>query len=168
MMLLINGYVSDGFQFWSVYKDVDALGWALTTTFVGITFGWIFLSSVIMVMLPEQENILRFYVTMSNVSMLGPLGLYWITLLMIMIGWGIGLANDGFSLRGFLYLVLWFVTCVAGSVLQWAWIDDVRALYDGDKDVGTENIDGWHDDHPLGDEDVSERVEETEEIRLPF
>lgn len=72
------------------------------------------------------------YVLSSNVTMLGPILLYWVSILLIFVGWAV----DWFKfldVMGVIRLAMWIVFSFFMSYFQIAWIDEIQALYEGDR-----------------------------------
>ena len=143
-------------------------GWSLMYTFNSFTWGWTVLFWLLRFIVDDNDNINWLYVLFSNLTMFGPLGFYWLSLLLIIAGWIIKVF-DGFSAKQAFYLFEWFFTAVFASVLQWSWIDAVRAEYTGDNKTAGDKVDDWHeknyelfpDDDENGDGDTITDIELT-------
>jgi len=81
----------------------------------------------------ENETFSYYFVTFSNLTMLGPIMIWWVTLALAMIGWIIGGLNN--AIWAIIYFLEILIVYVVGSYFMWAFIPGVRALYTGDKDT---------------------------------
>lgn len=80
----------------------------------------------------ENELVNWIYVLFSNFTMLGPVIVYWVSIVLILIGWAV----DSFDLVDSDALLKWFTWIVLSffaSFYQVAWIDEVRTVYSGDR-----------------------------------
>jgi hypothetical protein len=132
--------------------------------FNSMTWGWTFIFWFLeKFVMKENENVHWAMVFFSNLTLMGPIMIYWITAALIAIGWVVGLFT-AFSLWGTAKMIIWFALIIAASTLQWQWIDIIRASYTGDKGTASGFVDKWHDKSPIswGDDDHSATSDPTE------
>lgn len=67
----------------------------------------------------------------ANLSLFGPLGLYWLAVVLAAIGWVSSFTTKKLFKWFLMITVAWFA-----SIYQVAWIDDVRLVYNGSKFTG--------------------------------
>ena len=138
---------------------VGSLGYSLYYVFTNFTWGWTVFFWVVKLIVKDNENVDWAFVLFSNLTMLGPLGVYWVSLILILLGWVLT-GFKGFGLKTIAYLLEYFFTVVIVSTVQWAWIEDIRSIYGGDRNTGEDKIEDWHDDNyelwPNDDEEMND------------
>jgi len=67
----------------------------------------------------------------SNFTMLGPILLYWVATIMIMVGW-ISNHDVMFTNSWIGKFIMWVLMTFISSFYQISWIDEIRNLYSGD------------------------------------
>ena len=80
----------------------------------------------------DNEDVDWLFVLSSNLTMLGPVIIYWVSIVLIPVGWVL----DGFDTINtdqFVRYAAWVILAFVSSVYQIAWIDNVRAVYNGDQ-----------------------------------
>ena len=134
------------------YNIIDAVsnfelawfGWSLMYTFNSFTWGFTVLFWLLNLLVKDNETLLWLQVLFSNLTMFGPLGIYWLSLITILLGWVIDLF-DLIGAKDIAKLVAWFFTAIVASFFQFKWIGEVRAIYPGDKSTFEDTVDNWHD-----------------------
>jgi hypothetical protein len=91
----------------------------------------------------DNETVNWLYVLFSNISMLGPALLYWLSWVLIPVGW---LANtDLMDTDAILRWLAWAVLAFIASFFQEAWIDEIQDLYNGDGFTFQDTLDDIND-----------------------
>jgi hypothetical protein len=127
-----------GFSF---ETSISMLGWSIMKwSSVGVWF-WVTIFWLGRFFVGEDNEDLNWlFVTSSNFTMLGPILLYWVSIVLIPIGWAV----DGFDLvstSSIIEWVAWIFVAIIASFYQVAWIDDIRTLYSGDNWTGEGELD---------------------------
>ena len=76
--------------------------------------------------------------------MLGPILLYWLSIILIVIGW-IDAGFSGLTGETYLRFALWILMSFVASWYQLAWIDEIRDLYSGDNWTGSDEMEDLQD-----------------------
>lgn len=150
------GAITGGGGYWTLsYDGIGALGWQLMNLFSSGLWGPVILFWLIRFLVDDNDNVNWLYVLFSNLTMVGPILAYWISVVLIPIGWVV----DGLDLvtaSTVLKWTAWVFTAFVVSFYQVAWIDEVRAVYSGDRGTFGDMIDDL-------DDSVEDTVQENED-----
>jgi len=117
-------------------------------------WGPVILLWILRFFLEDNETVNWLFVMTSNFTMLGPILLYWLATIMIMVGWVTD--NDiMFTGRWVGKFFLWVLLTFVASFYQISWIDSIRDLYSGDSWV-FEEVESIQDS--VEDTTVNERL----------
>ena len=98
-----------------------------------LTWGPNILFWILHLIFKSSDTITYLFVTFANLTLLGPIIMYWVTLALALLSWIFsGFSNVLISLLLFLELAIVYIFA---SYFQWQWIDEVRAIYTGDKNT---------------------------------
>ena len=98
-----------------------------------LTWGPNILFWILHLIFKSSDTITYLFVTFSNLTLLGPIIMYWVTLALVLLSW----IFSGFSstLTMLLLFLELAIVYLFASYFQWQWIDEVRAIYTGDKNT---------------------------------
>lgn len=108
----------------SFNTGISTIGWSLMKwTSAGVWF-WVTVFWLGRLVLGEDnETINWLFVLTSNFSMLGPILLYWVSIVLIPVGW---IADSNFfDISSLLKWISWIFVAIVASFYQVAWIDDI-------------------------------------------
>ncbi len=113
--------------------SLSSLGWTIMWWYNTLTWGPNILFWILHMIFRKSETIAYYFVTFSNLTMLGPIIVYWATLALVLLSWIL----SGFAsvLKSLLYFFELLILYIFASYFQWQWIDEVRAIYTGDKNT---------------------------------
>ncbi len=136
---------------WHFNWDLSAIGWSIMK-YSSLTF-WSpsIIMWIIRLFVPNNETVNWLYVLTSNLTMLGPILLYWVSIIMIVVGW---IADQSVTFEAVLKWLAWIVLAFIASFYQIEWIGDIRDLYSGDLFTGTKELEKI-------DTEISDTVEST-------
>ena len=137
------------------FKSFTTMGWDLVSFFVSLTWFPSFFFWICALIAQNKNDTLNYlYVLFSNLTMLGPSGLYWASILFIIVGW----ACDKFAYVG-TYDAVFFgfyvvITQIAG-LMQVTWIKQVQKVYQGNSDGSSWNdesdtVNKWEENTKIG------------------
>ena len=112
-------------------SSIRGLGWSLQRWSIYSVWDPVLLFWFIRFFVKDNDVVNWLYVLFSNISMLGPVLIYWLSSLLILVGYAV----DGFEFFGFNELWKWafqVVVFFVASYYQEAWIDEIQDLYSGD------------------------------------
>ncbi len=89
--------------------------------------------------IPDNTDVEWLYVLFSNFTMLGPIALYWLSSILIVIGW-IDVKFASLGPGTYIRFALWVFMSFAASWYQLDWIDVIRSLYSGSNWTGTKQF----------------------------
>lgn len=124
---------------WNFNTELRYIGWSLQKWTTNTLWGPVVLMWLIRFLVDDNETVNWLYVLTSNFTMLGPVLLYWISIIMIVVGW----ALDGFDYvdsDALIKWVAWVFLAFFGSFYQVAWINEVNKVYTGDNWTFSEEI----------------------------
>jgi len=112
---------------------LSSIGWNLLFIYNSLAWTPNFIFWLLHMIKKDSESFTYYFVLFSNLTLLGPIFIWWLTLALAIISWIIGgLGNLVWSI---VYLIEIFVVYVIGAYFMHAYIGGVRALYKGDKDT---------------------------------
>lgn len=138
-----NAIVGGGYG-WGFYWGIQSVGWSLMRWSTISVWTVPILMWIIRFFLPDNENVNWLYVMFSNFTLLGPILLYWLASILIVIGW-IDASFDYNTTETYIRFALWILLSFVASWYQLAWIDSIRDLYSGDNWTGSEELDDIQD-----------------------
>lgn len=133
---------------WST--DLKYLGWGIASLSANLLWGPVFVLWGLRFLLEDNSTVNWLFVMFSNLSMLGPVLLYWLAAVLIPAGWILDSFGTTFNWKTLLKWMGYLAMSVVTSYYQEAWIENIRDLYLGD---------GWTFEEELGD--LNETVEDT-------
>ena len=98
-----------------------------------LTWGPNILFWILHLIFKSSDTITYLFVTFANLTLFGPIIMYWVTLALVLLSW----IFSGFSstLTMLLLFLELAIVYLFASYFQWQWIDEVRAIYTGDKNT---------------------------------
>lgn len=119
-------------RYYKFDSSIRGLGWSIQNWTTNSVWDPIILMWFIRFFIKDNDLVNWFYVLFSNISMLGPVLLYWVSTALIIVGYAVD-TFEYFDLDALLKLVAWIVISFVASYYQEAWIDEIQDLYSGDR-----------------------------------
>jgi hypothetical protein len=139
LVQFFTSYTYSGAGGWGGYNSISWNGWRLMTFFSYTLWGPNLLFWLIRFFVQDNEMVNWLFVLTGNLTMLGPIFGYWLSALLILVGWIVS-AGDGVGVGGVISFTFYLMLAFILSFYQVAWIDTVRGVYSGDMNTLTDNI----------------------------
>ena len=111
-------------------SSIRGIGWSIQDWTTNSVWDPIITLWIVRFFIKDNDLINWLFVLFSNISMLGPVLLYWVSTILIIVGYAV----DGFEDFGTYgpRLAAWILVTFIASYYQEAWIDEIQDLYKGD------------------------------------
>ena len=131
------------------FKNWSTLGWNVFSLYVSLTWFPSFFFWICRLIANYKNDTLNYlFVLFSNWTMLGPVGFYWASILLVIVGW----ACDKFvvsTYNGVFFGFFVIVSQIAG-LMQVTWIHQVQQAYQGDKNATSDTVNKWEQNTKIG------------------